>query len=122
MPSPIHPRAPTIVVTMRLSTLLPALGLVTQALAIPLSCSKDVNEMNLIETDAAVAEYFSRLEPVTKYTLLHDTTGPEAGADVRSRCSSSRDTRAFFVYSFVLIRSVCWSPPGRRGSSRYTRS
>ena len=70
---------------MRLSTLLPALGLVTQALAIPLSCSKDVNEMSLSETDIAVQEYFAKLEPPTKKTLRDDTTGPGAGADVRSR-------------------------------------
>ncbi|KAF8473009.1 Six-hairpin glycosidase-like protein [Russula ochroleuca] len=38
--------------------------------------------MTLAETDAAVKAYFSKLEPATKKTLLHDTTGPEAGADV----------------------------------------
>ena len=39
--------------------------------------------MTLAETDEAVKTYFSKLEPPTKKTLLHDTTGPEAGADVR---------------------------------------
>jgi hypothetical protein len=39
--------------------------------------------MTLAESDAAVKEYFAKLEPATKKTLLHDTTGPEAGADVR---------------------------------------
>ncbi|KAI9453791.1 Six-hairpin glycosidase-like protein [Lactarius psammicola] len=67
---------------MRLSTLLPALCLATHALAIPLSCDKDVNEMDLAESDAAVAEYFAKLEPATKRALLHEITGPEAGADV----------------------------------------
>ncbi|KAI0287439.1 Six-hairpin glycosidase-like protein [Russula brevipes] len=38
--------------------------------------------MSLAESDAAVKAYFSKLEPATKKTLLHDTTGPEAGADV----------------------------------------
>jgi len=70
---------------MRLSVLLPALGLAAHALAIPLSCDKDVNEMSLPESDAAVAEYFAKLEPATKKALLHEITGPEAGADVRSR-------------------------------------
>ena len=70
---------------MRLSTLLPALGLVTQALSASLghSCEKGVEHLNLADSDAAVTEYFSRLEPVTEYTLLHDVTGPGAGADVR---------------------------------------
>ncbi|KAF8494643.1 Six-hairpin glycosidase-like protein [Russula emetica] len=38
--------------------------------------------MTLAESNAAVEAYFSKLEPATKKTLLHDTTGPEAGADV----------------------------------------
>ncbi|KAN0138299.1 glycoside hydrolase family 15 protein [Lactarius tabidus] len=67
---------------MRLSTLLPVLCLVTQALSASLSCEKDVDEMSLAESDAAVAEYFANLEPATKWALLHDITGPEAGADV----------------------------------------
>ncbi|KAI0250155.1 Six-hairpin glycosidase-like protein [Lactifluus subvellereus] len=67
---------------MRLLTLLPAIGLASQALSSPFSCNKDPNEMTLAESDAAVKEYFSKLEPATKKTLLHDTTGPEAGADV----------------------------------------
>jgi hypothetical protein len=73
----------TIVGTMRLSTLLPALGLVTKILSTSLSCEKDVDAMGLVESDAAVAEYFAKLEPATKRALLHEITGPEAGADVR---------------------------------------
>lgn len=68
---------------MRLLTLFSALGIVSQAFANPLSCQKDPNGMTLEESDAAVKEYFSELEAATKRTLLHDTTGPEAGADVR---------------------------------------
>ena len=68
---------------MRLSILLPVLGLATQALSVSLSCEKDVHEMSLAESDAAVAEYFAKLEPATKHALLHEITGPEAGADVR---------------------------------------
>ena len=70
---------------MRLSPLLPALGLVTQALSasLRLSCEKDVDDMSLAESDEAIAEYFAKLEPATKWALLHDITGPEAGADVR---------------------------------------
>ncbi len=64
------------------TTLLPVLGLAAHALVIPLSCNKDVNEMSLAES---VAAYFDKLELATKRTLLHDTTGPEAGADVRPR-------------------------------------
>jgi hypothetical protein len=74
---------------MRLLTLLPAIGLVGQALSSPFSCDSDPMEMmTLAELDAEVKEYFSKLEPATKRTLLHDTTGPEAGADVsrESRC------------------------------------
>lgn len=67
---------------MRLLTLLPAIGLASQVLSSPFSCNKDPNEMTLAESDAAVKDYFSKLEPATKRTLLHDTTGPEAGADV----------------------------------------
>jgi hypothetical protein len=92
---------------MRLSTLLPALGLVTQALAIPLSCGKDVNEMSLAETNAAVADYFSKLEPVTKHTLLHDTTGPEAGADVRSRSPMIESGHGGAFCLFFRADSLC---------------
>lgn len=76
-----YPR--TTVRIMRLSTLLPPLCLVTQALSASLSCEKHVDEMSLAESDAAVTEYFANLEPATKWALLHDITGPEAGADVR---------------------------------------
>src|SRR6266702_4862061 len=107
---------------MRLSTLLPALGLATQALAIPLSCNKHVNEMSLAESDAAVAEYFAKLEPATKRALLHEITGPEAGVDVHSRSPIGPPHNGAFCISFVLTRSVCWSPLGRRDFSRYTRS
>ena len=68
---------------MRFLTLFSAVGLASQAFASPFSFDKDLSEMTLAETDAAVEEYFSKLEPATKKTLLHDTTGPEAGADVR---------------------------------------
>ena len=78
---------------MRLSTLLLALGLVAQALAVTLSSDKNVNEMSLAESDAAVAEFFAKLEPATKWALLHEITGPEAGADVRSVSDSLLDRR-----------------------------
>ena len=80
------PVSPTIVVTMRLLALLPTLGRAAQILAVALSSDKDANEMSLAESDAAVAEFFAKLEPATKWTVLHDITGPEAGADV---CSMS---------------------------------
>jgi len=66
-----------------LLTLTTVVGLASQAFSSPLSCNKDISEMTLAESDAAVKAYFSKLEPATKNTLLHDTTGPEAGADVR---------------------------------------
>jgi hypothetical protein len=72
---------------MRLLTILPTLGLVGQALATSHQCSSyaDVPERSgQISSDKAVKEYFAKLAPPTKKTLLHDTTGPEAGADVRS--------------------------------------
>jgi hypothetical protein len=71
---------------MRLLTILPTLGLVGQALATSHECSSyaDVPERSgQIPSDKAVKEYFAKLAPPTKKTLLHDTTGPEAGADVR---------------------------------------
>jgi hypothetical protein len=73
---------------MRLLTLLPAIGLVGQALSSPFSCDRDPMETTLAELDAEVRDYFGKLGPVTRKTLLHDTTGPEAGADVSqdSRC------------------------------------
>ena len=73
---------PLTVVTMHFLTLAYALGLAGQAFAGPLSCNNDRFEMTLAESDAAVKEYFSKLEHATKWTSLHDTTGPEAGADV----------------------------------------
>lgn len=68
---------------MRLLTLFSVLGLAIQVFSNPFSCNKDTSEMALAESDAAVKAYFSKLEPATKKTLLHDTTGPSAGADVR---------------------------------------
>ncbi|KAH9957842.1 Six-hairpin glycosidase-like protein [Lactifluus volemus] len=62
---------------MRLAALLPALGLVGQALASSHACQLSDGE---IPSDKQVKEYFSKLAPITKKTLLHDTTGPEAGA------------------------------------------
>ena len=69
---------------MRLLALLPTLGRAAQILAVDLSSDKDANEMSLAESDAAVAEFFTKLESATKWTLFHDTTSPEAGAEVRS--------------------------------------
>ncbi|KAI9431007.1 Six-hairpin glycosidase-like protein [Lactarius psammicola] len=91
---------------MRLSTLLPALGLATQALTVPLSCNQDVNEISLAESDAAVAEYFAKLEPATKRAVLHDVTGPEAGADVGviSAVIPDPDHPEFSVY---WMRDAC---------------
>jgi len=73
---------------MHFLALVSALGLATQAFAGPLPCYNDPLEMTLAESDAAVKEYFSKLEPATKWTALHETTGPEAGADVS--CFASR--------------------------------
>ncbi|KAI0267066.1 Six-hairpin glycosidase-like protein [Gloeopeniophorella convolvens] len=72
---------------MRLSTLLPALGLAGSALASPFNAQHDGSSLcgfdaALDDSTQAVADYFKELEPATKHTLLHDTTGPEAGADV----------------------------------------
>jgi len=67
---------------MRLSTLLPVLGLVGQALATSHSCVAKLPGKE-IPSDKDVKAYFDKLAPATKKTLLHDTTGPEAGADVR---------------------------------------
>ncbi len=68
---------------MRVLALFSVLGLASQAFSSSFSCDKDIGEMTLAESDAAVEAYFSKLGPATKKTLLHDTTGPEAGADVR---------------------------------------
>jgi hypothetical protein len=90
---------------MRLSILLPALGLAAHALAVTLPSDKDVNEMSLAESDAAVAEFFAKLEPATKWALLHEITGPEAGADVRSVSDRPLDRHPERLFVF-LIRSV----------------
>lgn len=68
---------------MRLLTVLPALGLVGQALAVSHSCYAQSPREGGVPSDKGVKEYFTKLAPATKSTLLHDTTGPEAGADVR---------------------------------------
>ena len=68
--------------TMRLSTFLPLLGLAGQALAASHSCAAKLPGSG-IPSDKDVKAYFDKLTPATKKTLLHDTTGPEAGADVR---------------------------------------
>jgi hypothetical protein len=68
---------------MRLSTFLPVLGLAGQALAASHSCAAKLPGSGL-PSDKDVKAYFDNLAPATKKTLLHDTTGPEAGADVRS--------------------------------------
>ena len=99
---------------MRLSTLLPALGLAVQSLAVSLSSDKDANEMSLAESDAVVAEFFAKLEPATQWSLLHEITGPEAGADVRSvpdRPLDRRDAGLTFLFSSVPIRSVLLVAP-----------
>jgi hypothetical protein len=67
---------------MRLSTFLPVLGLAGQALAASHSCAAKLPGSG-IPSDKDVKAYFDKLTPATKKTLLHDTTGPEAGADVR---------------------------------------
>lgn len=67
---------------MRVSTFLPVLGLAGQALAAAHSCVTKLPGSG-IPSDKAVEAYFDKLAPTTKKTLLHDTTGPEAGADVR---------------------------------------
>ena len=69
--------------------LVSAVCLASQAFAGPLSCDNDAFEMSLAESDAAVKDYFSKLEPATKWTALHETTGPEAGADVSCFASTA---------------------------------
>ena len=66
---------------MRLLTFLPALGLAGQALAASHSCAAKLPGRG-IPSDKDVKAYFDKLAPATKHTLLHETTGPEAGADV----------------------------------------
>jgi len=82
---------------MHFLALVPAVCLASQAFAGPLSCDNGPFEMSLAESDAAVKEYFSKLEPATMWTALHDTTGPEAGADVS--CFASRTD---FTSKFVI--------------------
>ncbi|KAI9451528.1 Six-hairpin glycosidase-like protein [Russula earlei] len=60
-----------------------ALGLVAQALAVSHSCfAQPPSRGREIPSDRDVKAYFDKLAPATKSTVLHDTTGPEAGADV----------------------------------------
>lgn len=69
---------------MRLLTFLPTIGLVGQAFAVlSHSCYAQSSRGGDVPSDKSVREYFTKLVPTTKSTLLHDTTGPEAGADVR---------------------------------------
>jgi len=72
---------------MLLSTILPTLGLVGQVLAVSHACfaaQPPTSYRSEVSSDKDVRAYFDKLAPATKKTLLHDTTGPEAGADVRS--------------------------------------
>ena len=68
---------------MRLLTFLPTLGLVGQVFAVSHSCYAQSPRDGEVPSDKDVREYFTKLSPATKSTLLHGTTGPEAGADVR---------------------------------------
>ncbi len=86
-----------VVVTMRLLTFLPALGLVGQALAISHPCYSQQPRVGEIPSDKVVKEYFAKLAPATKLTLLHDTTGPEAGAHV------SFTPPPLFVFVFLVV-------------------
>ena len=101
---------------MRFLTLFSAVGLASQALSSPFSCDKDISEMTLAETDEAVKTYFSKLEPPTKKTLLHDTTGPEAGADVRclSHPAWSSPQKPFRGADLHLVRRLVLLRPSSR--------
>lgn len=84
---------------MHLSTFLSALGFAGQALAISHPCfahSRVSSGRSKLEiaSDMDVKDYFSKLVPATKKTLLYDITGPAAGADVR------------FPFFFVSSRRV----------------
>jgi hypothetical protein len=68
---------------MRVLTFLPTIGLVGQAFAVSHPCYAQSSRGGDVPSDKSVREYFTKLVPTTKSTLLHDTTGPEAGADVR---------------------------------------
>jgi hypothetical protein len=90
---------------MRLSTFLPVLGLAGQALAASHSCVAKLPGSG-IPSDKAVKAYFDKLAPATKKTLLHDTTGPEAGADVR-------------LLFYSLSRVSVWDDQKLNPSDRY---
>jgi len=97
-----------ILAIMHLLTLVSALGMASQAFAGPLSFGNGPFEMTLAESDAAVKEYFSKLAPATKWTALHDTTGPEAGADV-----SCFMNRTDFALKLVIGKLMVFlGPPG----------
>jgi len=107
-------------VTMHFLALVSALGLAGLALASPLSCDNDPPVMTLAESDAAVRKYFSKLEPATKWTALHDTTGPEAGADV-SRFASRTDFASKLVIG-KLTGTYFIDPSGWRDCRRHPGS
>src|SRR6266404_6865759 len=69
---------------MRLSTFLPTLGLAGQALATGSlhRCNTQWPRNAGVASDAQVTDYFAKLASATKRTLLHETTGPEIGAEV----------------------------------------
>ena len=93
---------------MHFLALVSALSLASHAFAGPLSCNNDPPEMTLAESDAAVKEYFSKLEAATKWTALHDTTGPEAGADVS--CFASRTDFASKLVTGKLMVTYFFEP------------
>lgn len=88
--------------TMRLSTFLPVLGLAGQALAASHSCASKLPGSG-IPSDKDVKSYFDKLTPATKKTLLHDTTGPEAGADVRLLFSLFSDLALQMMTNLILL-------------------
>jgi hypothetical protein len=79
----LRPSKKPVIVTMRLLAFLPTIGLVGQALSVSHSCYAQSPRGGEVPSDKDVRAYFTKLVPTTKSTLLHDTTGPEAGADVR---------------------------------------
>jgi hypothetical protein len=93
---------------MRLAALLPALGLAGQALASSHACQLSDGE---IPSDKQVKEYFSKLAPITKKTLLHDTTGPEAGALVSFPPPAFSHVREIKQILFFLARRRCSGYP-----------
>ena len=97
----LRPSKKPVIVTMRLLTFLPTIGLVGQAFAVlSHSCYAQSSRGGDVPSDKSVREYFTKLVPTTKSTLLHDTTGPEAGADVRVNLLPSTYLSASW---FILI-------------------